>query len=294
MTQLALFCKSYSTDLNRAHRLLTSIERFNSESLPVFISAPTEEVKLFKDHLKNLNVIILTDEEIISCNKKINKTDFSNLPGNISQQIVKSEFWRLNLCENYICLDSDAYFIKNFKKSDFISPDGVPYTVIDQCQDLLLSALKSNKHRVINDYRSSAKAVAEKFGRSGPDYSYGPMPIWSTKVWESLDKNYISPRNKSFLDLILEQPHELRWYGEALLAYHAIPIIPIQPQFRTYHYYWQLKDDKNRKITEEKLKNIFLGIVHQSAWERELDWPFENGTLPSRISRRLKKLTGKI
>ncbi len=31
-----------------------------------------------------------------------------------SQQIVKSSFWKLNVCENYLMIDSDSYFIKDF------------------------------------------------------------------------------------------------------------------------------------------------------------------------------------
>ena len=48
-------------------------------------------------------------------------------PGWITQQIVKSSLWRLNICENYILIDSDSYFIRSFKINDFMYNDNIPY-----------------------------------------------------------------------------------------------------------------------------------------------------------------------
>ena len=136
MTPLVLYCKSYSTDLLRLVRLAESVHKFNVDRLPFYVSVPRTELPLFYDYLQGLEVNLLADEEIIEANPRIDSSIWARLPGNISQQIVKSEFWRLSLANTYLCLDSDSVFIKNFTVLDYLSASGIPYTVLTEATTL--------------------------------------------------------------------------------------------------------------------------------------------------------------
>ena len=292
---LVLYCKSYSTDLKRVVRLAESIRRFNTEGIPFFVSVPKSECPLFQEHLAGLDAALIADEEIIQASPGIDPTQLSGMPGHLSQQVVKSEFWRLGISTAYMCVDSDSLFIRPFLSSEFITPNGTPYTVMDEGHVLLEDALRHKKNRILQDFQSEALLVQDIFGRSGRAYSFGPFPlVWHRAVWESLDLQYLRPRSMSFADAILKAPIESRWYGEALLKYQAVPLMPCQPFFKVYHYAWQLDQDRRANIGLEQLAQLFSGVIYQSAWEREMDWPEEGGNWPSRLGRRVRRRLGRI
>jgi len=292
---IVLYCKSYRTDLKRTCRLAQSIVEFNAERIPFYISTPKEDLDLFKEHLSGLQVNFIDDESIIRANPRIDAQQIALLPGGKSQQIVKSEFWRLRVSDSYVCLDSDSFFIRPFGRRAFLSEDGTPYTIINEGLDILDFALRIGKTRIIDEFFRESESFKEIFERTGPAFSYGPNPlIWDKAVWESLDREFLTPRGMSFLDAILLNPLEANWYGEALLKYKAIPIIPRQSLFKVYHYAWQYDLDKKNKITTQELARLYCGVIHQSAWDRQMDWPREAGSLGSRIARRLRRLLGRI
>jgi len=291
----ALFCKSYSTDLKRVVRLARSVQTFNTEGLPFYVSVSSAELPLFQQHLSGLDVILLSDESILDASPRIDTTQVLRMPGHIAQQIIKSEFWRLNLCTAYLCLDSDALFIRNFGCADFLTPEGVPYTMVDEAHDLLEDALLQGRPRIVSAFVQEADQIQQFFGRIGRRYSFGPFPlVWHRAVWESLDTHYLQPRGMSFADAIKQAPVESRWYGEALLAYQALPLRPCQALFKVYHYAWQYDRDRRKGITPETLASLYCGVIFQSAWERDMDWPVEGGHRLSRLGRRLRRLLGRI
>ncbi len=292
---VVLYCKSYRTDLKRTCRLAQSIVNFNTEKIPFYVSTPREDFDLFREHLSGLNVNLIDDDSIIRANPGIDAQKLARLPGGQSQQIIKSEFWRLGLSDSYVCLDSDSFFIRPFDKREFLSADGTPFTIINEGHDLLDLSLRTGNTSVIDDFFRESESFKKIFERIGPSYSYGPNPlIWHRAVWESLEKNFLAKRGISFLEATLMNALDANWYGEALLKYKAIPIIPRESLFKVYHYAWQLDLDRKNRVTTDELTKLYCGVIHQSAWDRQMDWPREAGSLGSRIARRLKRLLGRI
>jgi len=295
MKPLALYCKSYSTDLRRVVRLAQSIRRFNTEQLSFHVSVPHTELPLFREHLADLGVELLADEDILRASPRIDPTEVARMPGSLSQQVVKSEFWRLGISEAYLCLDSDSIFTRPFKADEFLAADGTPYTVISEAHDLLADALSRGKTDVIENFHREARTVQALFERPGKAYSFGPMPmVWHSAVWKSLESRYLSPRGLNLADAIEHAPLESRWYGEALLKYQAIPLLPCEPFFKVYHYAWQLDLDRRRGMNNERLACIYSGVIYQSSWERDMDWPREDGGPLSRLARRLRRKLGRV
>ena len=290
LKDFVLYCKSYSKDFLRLKRLLESINQFNADNLDFYISTPKLDKDLLERVLGNHGYIWVADEDIVSANPRADFIKYSQMPGGLSQQIVKSEFWRLGIAENYLCLDSDCLFIRNFYKSDFLSIDGIPYTVLHQNKELFQLAIDRGFNRFAEELRAEAECVKEVFGRQGPNYYCAPAPfIWSAKVWQSLDEEYLRPNNISIWDFINPKLPETLIYGEALLKYRAIPLCAIESLFRTYHYDWQYYLMRRLGETRAKVAKNYLGIIYQSAWESELSLGKSNKSLLSKSLKRIKR-----
>jgi len=290
MHDLVLYCKSYRNDFLRLKRLLSSITKFNADGLPFYISTPKVDKDLLIEIVGQQGYIWVEDEEIVVANPHADFAKYQAMPGGLSQQIIKSEFWRLGLTENYLCLDSDSFFIRNFYKSDFMSDDGVLYTVLHQNKEFFQLATDRGHLRVERDLRAEAERVKALFDRKGPNFYCAPAPfIWSSKVWQSLDQQYLHPKGISLWEFISPAHPETLIYGEALLKYRAIPLIAIEPLFRTYHYDWQYYVMKRLGEREEKLKQNYLGVIYQSAWESELNLGQSQKSALSRLIKHFKR-----
>ena len=115
MENFVLYTKSYAPDVDVCKRLKESVIKHNIENIPFYISVPKLDIALFKNKLGTEGYILVADEDIYPLT--------SNLDGWRTQQIVKTHFNRLNVCKNYLCLDSDTFFINDFKKSDFMATE---------------------------------------------------------------------------------------------------------------------------------------------------------------------------
>jgi hypothetical protein len=265
MDKIVLYCKSYNRDVHRAKKLLDSIIQFNKDQIPFYISVPESDLELFKSVLGNEHYTLISDQSI--------DTDNTGWKG---QQIVKSQFWKLGLCENYVCIDSDCFFIKPFFISDFMFDEDTPYTV---CHEYKHYFEFIQKHPFISlnepmpfDQRDSfvkeRQHIMGLFGRKGVIYDFGPGPtIWSTKVWKSLEDNFIKYNNTTFSELIKLNGSEFTWYGEWLLYSQEIRLIPKGPLFKNYHYPYLYQYDKQYNYDNEQISKLYLGVGIQSIYE---------------------------
>jgi hypothetical protein len=286
-----LYCKSYRRDLLRVKRLLASLRQHNIQSIPFYISTPeADKAVLFELLGEGSDFHWISDESIIKANPRAPVGIEKTRPGGIAQQVIKSEFWRLGVAENYLCIDSDSIFIRDFGKADFLGPDGVPYTVLHQNKELFQMASNRGHLRVEQELRKEAETVKALFGRDGPNYYCAPAPfIWSAQVWNSLDTQYLQPKGMTLWDLITPDHPESLIYGEALLKFQAIPVRAIEPLFRIYHYDWHFYLSRRLGETQDKLKQNFLGLIYQSSWESELDYGSPAKPFVSQTLKRLKR-----
>jgi len=290
LKDFVLYCKSYSRDFLRLKRLLDSIKLHNLDQIPFYISTPTSEKALLEEVLGKDSYQWVADEDIVAANSRASFDQYRAMPGGLSQQIIKAEFWRLGLTENYLCLDSDSKFIRDFRQSDFVSNENIPYTVLHQNKELFQIASNRGEYKVERDLKIEAERVQKLFGRAGPHFYCAPAPFnWSAKVWQSLDREYLQPKGISIWDLItLDHPESLI-YGEAIMKYRAIPLIAVEPLFRTYHYDWQYFLMKRLGETEAKLAQNYYGVIYQSAWDMDGHLGPSNKSFPSRLLRRIKR-----
>ena len=256
MDNIALYCKSFNRDLNLVSNLVESINKHNVDNIPVYISAPYKDLEKFQNVLPETRLI--EDEAIYK----------SDAPGWVSQQIVKSNFWKLGLVKNYVCIDSDAYFIRDFYKSDFMFDEETPFTVIHEQKELFTWTV--NKSHILGfdpkiSYINDREKIMSVFDRKGKHYDFGPVPtIWSSKVWNDLEENYIKPNNLTWEQMLEFSPSEFSWYGESLLHFKSIPIYPVEPLFKVFHYAQQIEEYKQQGYTTQHIAQNYLGIIMQS------------------------------
>ena len=288
MKKFVLFCKSYRNDLFRLKRLAESVQKNNSDKIDFYVSVPSTDRELFNEALIGLPVRLITDEEIVRANPALDQAKVGALPGGVSQQIIKSEFWRLDISESYLCIDSDCAFIRQFHESDFITPAGVPYTVIHEAKSLLQFCERNNMRKVHTDFVHERQKIMNTFNRTGRIYDYGPAPLlWHRSVWQALDEKLLKPRNLNFYDAILSHSSEILWYGESLLKFQTIPLIPAEPLFKYYLYERQFIAESQQGESTETLAQNYLGVGYQSNWDRKFD--FQKKPILSRIVRWAKR-----
>ncbi len=270
-----LFCKSYSGDYIRVINLWESILKHNQDKIHFYLCIPEVDYDFFNKKFMlggNPLITLIKDEDIIQKLEGNHLDLYHKTDGRLSQQIVKSQFWKLFPEPiNYLCIDSESVFTRDFYISDFINVDGSPFTVMHENKDLLELAISKNKTKVVENYYADSIKMMSLFGRKGRAYDFGPTPvIWSSKVWESLERHFLMPRGISFWDAIVEVPSELRWYGESLLAYKAIDLHPIGPLLKVYHYDWQFFAEMN--LYGQASGATYLGYLKQSNWDFSLDY----------------------
>ena len=291
MKPFVLYCCTYRKDLNRLALLWRSIKRYNKDEIPFYISVPTEDVDLFREKFGSERLQVIDEKDILRANPRLNleKIYFSN-EGKKQQQIIKSEFWRLGIAENYLVLDADCLFIRPFGFSDFLVDGGLPYSVIHEGKTLLQFTARFGPKRVREYWKKDRTPIQRSLSRPGVPYDYGYAPfLWSSKVWKSLDNEFLTPNGLTLWDVICETSSEFTWYGESLMKYRAIPIWPRGELFKHYHYEPELWFDKKNGITEELLAKDYLGVVYQSNWNTSLDFGPSDKSNLSRFARQTRR-----
>lgn len=285
--KVVLFCKSYEKDVLRARRLAESVHRFNADNIPLYMSVPASDLNMFKQCFDTISCQFITDEEMLAKSTQVHGPLPHRFPSELLQQLIKLEFWRMGSCENYVWIDSDSYFIRTFTVNNFFHDETIPYTVQHDFKDLFDFARRTGNRKIIDDFEQLATKFQKLFNRTGPLYNFGCSPlIWSCKVLESLYEDYLRPNRITIFDLLQEYHCEMQLYGEYLLFSNIMPIIPIDPLFKIYHYVDQFLEGQMKGESDFFLSKQYLGVVMQSNWAK----------LPERKPPlvRLKRFLGKM
>lgn len=266
---LVLYIKTYRSDFDIFKNLLKSIFKHNKDNIPVYISVNNEDYVFFKKGLKDCleKIVLLPDSDI-------GTTDIKD--GWRYQQIIKSQFYKLDICHNYLCVDSDSEFIADFYLNDFLYLDDLPYTIMQESKPLLEVFERIKIDTSKNSFKNPLEVIRSVMGYSNniKMWDYGPSPyLWSCKVWKSFYEVFLPKNNKSIEELFFEietkggHPAEALIYGEYLRNSKIIDLIPCECFFKVYHHKKQYQlERKYHNI--EKLKKIYLGVIFQSNWKK--------------------------
>lgn len=280
MIDIVLFIKTYKDDYLAFTKLIKSIEKFNADKIPVYVSINDDDYEYFVKNINNPELILIKDSDIYQCNIK---------DGWRYQQVIKTQFYRLNISKNYLCIDSDSEFITSFKKSDFLYNSDTPYTIMHESKPFLemVNQIKLDSNDIF--FRNATIATRKLIKNNHTKiWDFGPSPyIWSCLVWKSFNETFLVSQNMSFENFINEidketPPSETVIYGEYLLQTNLIPIYPVEGFFKVYHYKKQFSLEK-KFYNPETLKKVYLGIIFQSNWDQK-------SKLIKYVNRKVKKV----
>ena len=294
--QLVAFCKSYIGDLKRVKNLITSFIKYNNSNIDFYLSVPEKDINHFADLIKNnkFAINLVLDEDIIKlCSNEIGMLNYKKWDGRLSQQVLKILFAKYIkkkkiYVDNYLILDSECIFTKKFGLSDFLYNDEVPFTVMYENIDHVKNLPNFKKRKILHELEKEAFFFKKIYNRQGPNYQFSPVPVvWSCKVIEDLYEKFLSNKNIDIWDFIASYSSELYVYGETLLHFESIPIKPVKPFFKVYHYDIQYEIEK-KSLNKNNIDNFF-GFLKQSSWDFENDFG-EQITRKSYLSKKYKKL----
>ena len=272
MASLVLFSKTYKGDFERFKILKESVDKFNKDNLPFYVSVPKNDFKLFSEikHNASYKFEILTDEFIIGAADEVQNW--------ITQQVVKMKFYKLGLADFYLILDSDSYFIRDFYKSDFMYDEETPYMVIYENKYFKELASSLGDKNVFD----MAEKIKLYLGNKGKSFFFWSNVMFSSKVLAQLEENVGAVEG-----LIAKYPLEYVWHGEYLLKSKCINFIPVDSFFRNFYYeaeynLWQAQGENL-----DDIKKYYVGILMQSRWCKSEKF---KDTLRSKFNRRLNRI----
>lgn len=262
MENLVFMLKTYSGDFNFLDRLLTSYAKFNKDSIKLFMCVPPEDFEGAHVYGKYRGVHII-DESSIPV-KFTDKEIKGVRPGYINQEIVKLSFWKLGIAKNYLCIDSDAEFIRDFYFDDFMYDENIPFTSLVEDNDL--HSDETYWKLCGWDYRENEiRAIGKELGYSQKHMlTCHGFQVLNAKVLQNLEEEYMIPNKLSYLDLMEKHSYEFSWYNMWLQKTECIPIKICEPWFKTYHTPIQVIKDLCFGMTNESLSRGYLGVVVNS------------------------------
>ena len=102
MYNFCFMLKTYNQDIHAVDRLVKTFIKHNVEKIHLYIVIPKTDYDIFKKY-ENDNISIVIEEKIDVCFFTEAVDGLS--VGYLNQEICKLAFWKLNLCDNYCCLD---------------------------------------------------------------------------------------------------------------------------------------------------------------------------------------------
>jgi FkbM family methyltransferase len=269
MHNLIIYIGTSVRDIVHYTALVNSIQAYNVDNIPVYTCVNDADIDVFKSAFSDRNITFIKDSDVYPT-KETN--------GWWKQQLIKMNFWRLGIAKHMVQIDSDSFFIKNFRISDFMVEENIPYTILHENKELKEFFTKHKKDNslqydngdywVSQGFASNSNQIKEIFGTKNRtvDYDFGHPPcIWSNDVWKALFEQYVQPNNLTYESLIAYANSEQQWYGETLLATRLFPIFPKENMFKTFHY----KENYDEFVASNQLLDIrynYHGICLQSAW----------------------------
>jgi FkbM family methyltransferase len=269
MHNIIIYIGTSARDLYQYTALVNSIRAYNVDNIPVYTCVNDGDIEQFRERFADYDITFIKDSDVY--NTPVNNPWYK-------QQLIKMNFWKLGISKYVLQMDSDSFFIRNFRVSDFLINEEVPYTVMHEHKELKEFFARHNLHnskrddngntKIVQGFGETSDKIKQLFGTENrtTDYDFGHTPlIINTKVWDVLEKEYIKPNNLTYESLLEYAGNDQQWYGETLLAFETHPIFPKENLFKVFHYPQNFTDFfRMDKLSD--LRYNYYGICLQSNW----------------------------
>lgn len=269
MHDIIIYIGTSKRDIVQYEYLINSIRAFNVDNIPVVTCVKDSDIDLYKNKFALYDITFIKDSDVYD-------THIDNAW--YKQQLIKLNFWKLNISKFILQMDSDSFFIRNFYISDFLLDNNTPYTIMHENKELKEFFARHNLHnckkeenanpRIAQGFAESSDRIRSIFGlnKINAEYDFGHTPlIINTDVWRQLEQKYLKPNNISYEQLLEHAGNDQQWYGETLLVLKTHPIFPKENIFKTFHYPENWIEFKNTDNIDN-IRYNYHGICLQSNW----------------------------
>lgn len=278
-SRFTILLKSYAADFAYARRLVQSFHAHNPTGLTITCVVPEQDMEQFT--LLACETVTVLAETPLS--NTFTDTPVAGIrPGYINQEIVKLAFWELGTADSYFCVDSDAVFVRDISISDFIAPDGHPYTVLVEDRELIVEPRYYSEYWVSREM--ALRTIANEVGLTDPVLRtcHGHQ-VFSSTVLASFVADFLRPRGWTYLDALHLAPYEFSWYNFWLQKENTIPIHVREPLVKVFHHENQHLEYIMRGITEADIARGYIGYVVNSNYSRDLGLMNPHATKPEAL-----------
>jgi len=283
----SLLIVTYRRDIEMTERLVKSLQRYNLDSLPVFLVCPSSDIELFRLTLSMNNIKFVAEESIgVPVFDKSDPQTFSSGAGYLNQQIFKLAFSTLGLSDRYLCLDSDVVFVRPFTKWDFINRR-TDYPYLFQSEDRELQAESSYSDSWI--LRKTALQRIEcvlNTSESDPFIAVHGFQVFSTREIRSM-LSWTSKHSQlsSFKDLISMSGYEYNWYTTWVRTYSS-EFVSREPIIKTFHTPREFSKALLFEISEDDYAHGYVGVCVNGNFQhgRGARYPLSLRSNPAMVS----------
>ena len=267
MKPFGILVKSFRDDLPAAERLTASIERFNVQRLPVWLVVPDEDVDVFAPIVDNFGEVL---GESTFAAHLVTEPVAGIRPGYINQEIIKIAFWELGLAENYLPVDSDAVFLRDFSSDDFMFSEDIPYTVLLEDRELQVDPDYFATHW--QGREQALRRIQREIGLNDSRLltCHGHQ-VLSRSVLQSLRDDFLGPRGWTYARMLEHGPYEFSWYNFWLQKSKVIPVELREPYFKVVHSQEQHAELAIRGISMSDIARGYLGVIVNSNFARSFE-----------------------
>ncbi len=262
---VSLLLKSYREDLEYVRRLIDSFHQHNVEGLHLYCVVPEVDIHLFKE--LDAATIQIVPETVLG--QYLTATPVADIrPGYINQEVIKMSFWELGFAENYFCVDSEAVFLRDFDQSDFIAPDGFPYTVLVEDNELKTDLTYYTQYW--NGREEALRKIASEIDLELDilQTCHGHQ-IFSSTVLRDFKENFLERRSWTYLDALALAPYEFTWYNFWVQKSGIIPIHQREPLVKVFHSENQHIEHILSGVTPADLARGYVAAVVNSNFSRD-------------------------
>ena len=264
MKNFVMFCKTYSGDYDRVSLLISSFNKYNVDKISFVLSVPEQEQEMFEQFGSD-TISVVSDESYAG--KYFTDKKLHNLAiGYCNQEICKLAFWESKIAKNYLCLDSDSLFIRDFHESDFMADDDTPFMVLVMDKDL---AIEKHYHDFWLGRQEFIKKIYAAVELDDRRYrTCHNAQVLNATVLASLKNDFMKKHNYSYADLIAIAPFEFTWYNAWFQKCGLIREVAVEPFFKMFHMRIEYTMSRLRGLDLDDYAYSYVGIILNGDWEK--------------------------
>ena len=264
MATFGILLKSYGPDLPYAERFMASYSRYVEGDIPVYAVVPDEDVPDFTAMMAGRGEVL---PESLWSDHLIDYPIHGNSPGYINQEIIKLAFYEQGLLENYLCVDSEAVFLRPFSREDFMADSDTPYWFVTEDAELTVDP---QYEALYGASRRQSLMTLRRF-LDLPEWPFATchnMAVFSSTVTQSLF-GFMQERGLSYADAMEIAPYEFSWYNFWLERDRTIEAVVREPVFLMLHLQHQHLELALKQVTEADLARGYVGLLINSGFSRQ-------------------------